>query len=577
MATLYVDLISGLDTTGDGSAGNPYLTVNKAVSIAGGPHDIRVAKTTAPTSVTGADFTWTANSVNVGTSADMTASIAVGDYIGKNSAAGNGAEETYYRVNGITNVAITLELKYGGTSAIETNCKKLVVITTGTTGTPSMTLVNNTVLSGGWNLSGTPTQDGETWFKAFGARGTTTSIGIQMSSLVGCNVSKMNPVEVYTLSGTVGSTTITNCTWYANFTYSLQLGAGTTLDGCCLICTSTPLYTTSTYNVINCIFLGGVNGFLINSNVDGTISGCKFISIVGGGLYQNNAIEGTTATNCEFRNCVAGVTLGAASTHIYVNCIFNNCGSGIIGGNNTSYINAYNCTFTNCTTRGVYFAYCHGSKFTNCTFDTCAIGVQITSYSGDMSFYNCSFLTPTSYGVSRESATNGTTYFYGCTIDGASVAKAYQTTTSPYIVRQYVLQNSFGQTGIIQGLWSVMRDNTNYRTSSPCVAISTASSTTLNNVPVKVVSSWARSGVSRTYTMWIKSASGSWAGTITPVWKLGGATIKTESNITSLTTSYVQYSWTVDSSLITSDDELSLHFIPNNNAYSIYCDDFVCS
>ena len=94
MATLYVDLISGNDTTGDGSAGTPYLTINKAVSIASGPHDIRVAKTTAYTSVAcaGAGVGWTNNSVTVTTSADLRASIAAGDYIGKTTAAGNGAE-----------------------------------------------------------------------------------------------------------------------------------------------------------------------------------------------------------------------------------------------------------------------------------------------------------------------------------------------------------------------------------------------------------------------------------------------------------------------------------------------------
>ena len=58
MAIIYVDLVNGHDAApGDGSAANPYLTLNKADGIAAGPHDIRVAKTTAAAAV-GAANTW---------------------------------------------------------------------------------------------------------------------------------------------------------------------------------------------------------------------------------------------------------------------------------------------------------------------------------------------------------------------------------------------------------------------------------------------------------------------------------------------------------------------------------------
>jgi hypothetical protein len=75
----------------------------------------------------------------------------------------------------------------------------------------------------------------------------------------------------------------------------------------------------------------------------------------------------------------------------------------------------------------------------------------------------------------------------------------------------------------------------------------------------------------------MKASSASWSGTLVPKWKLDGATIKTETTITSLTTSWVQYSYTCSGSLITADGELSLEFTPNMNAYTFYVDDFTIS
>jgi hypothetical protein len=94
---------------------------------------------------------------------------------------------------------------------------------------------------------------------------------------------------------------------------------------------------------------------------------------------------------------------------------------------------------------------------------------------------------------------------------------------------------------------------------------------------LKVFSTYVKSGLTKTYNLYIKASSASWAGTLVPKWKLGGATIKTEAPISALTTSYVLYSYTCASSLITRDDELSLAFTPNTNAYSVYFDDFTVS
>ena len=51
MAIYYVDLVSGDDGTGDGTSGNPYLTVDHANDQVDNGDEVRIAKTTAPTPI----------------------------------------------------------------------------------------------------------------------------------------------------------------------------------------------------------------------------------------------------------------------------------------------------------------------------------------------------------------------------------------------------------------------------------------------------------------------------------------------------------------------------------------------
>jgi len=124
MAIYYIDLATRDDTTGDGSAGNPYKTIDKAISLAGGPHDIRVSKTTAAGAVVGSTtFGWTYNSETVTTSTDLSGTLSVNDIIGKPTASGNGATETFYKISAISSsssLSSESSLEYSSSSSLST-------------------------------------------------------------------------------------------------------------------------------------------------------------------------------------------------------------------------------------------------------------------------------------------------------------------------------------------------------------------------------------------------------------------------------------------------------------------------
>jgi len=565
MAVLYVDLISGNDTTGNGSAGTPYLTINKAVSIAGGPHDIRVAKTTAYTSVAcaGAGVGWTNNSVTVTTSADLRGSIAVGDYIGKTTAAGNGAEETFYRVNAITAATITLEYKYQGTTASEASCNKAVVITTGSAGAAACTVVARTILSGGWNLSGTPTQDGETWYKANNTRVTGTAYGVG-GAVTAVTISKLNIVEVYVGVDIGTSSSVTDCTMHG---YSIGIyRACLTVTDCVLSALATSAIFGAT-TVTNCYCYGIVG--LSTMNANSVITNCKFYSTTG-----FVPVATWTVTGCTFAGCTTGINDTPMNFQVD-DSTFINCTTGIETlGNSYSGFSAINCTFTHCA-KGVYILQDNGVQLSGCTFNSCTIGVDLPNYAGSTILNECAFTTPTTYAIQRGIGT-GTITCIGCTIDGASIAKAYNVTASPYSLIQYVFIGSFGKNGTIYGNASVLQDSSVYRTSAPSLAIGWVSTSTKSNLDVKVISAYVNASTERTYAFYMKASNNSWSGSITVKWKLNGVTIKTESTaITSLTTSWASFSYTCAAGLITTDGELSLEFLPNMNNYSVYVDDIV--
>jgi hypothetical protein len=157
-ANYYFNLASGNDTTGDGSAGNPWKTIDKCTTTRSAGDECRGAKT-AITTLAGT-LTFTNGSTSVGTSADLTAVVAAGDFVSKNSGL-----EGWHRVASLNSTVITLSFQYwgltGSGSAVTgykvtpvAASEELDLNSSGTSTSPIL-------VSGGWDLTG-PTQDGIT-------------------------------------------------------------------------------------------------------------------------------------------------------------------------------------------------------------------------------------------------------------------------------------------------------------------------------------------------------------------------------------------------------------------------------
>lgn len=158
--TVYVDFVSGNDSTGDGSAGNPYKTPDgaSAANVLTGGDEIRVAKVDQ-TQLSGT-CTFTNGSATVNTSADQSGVVANGNMLGKNS--GN---ETWWAIASADGSSITLDYAYWGTSET-TDCYFAVPVTSNysdwNTSDPGASTSSRLKITGGYDLS-TETRTGYTF------------------------------------------------------------------------------------------------------------------------------------------------------------------------------------------------------------------------------------------------------------------------------------------------------------------------------------------------------------------------------------------------------------------------------
>lgn len=174
MTIVYCDFVNGDDDTGDGSAENPYKTIDVASAGLVGGDEIRCAKSPVPSSLSGS-LTWTNGSSSVGTSQDLTGILAARDFIRKASL--NAADyDIWWEISSITSTTITLVQTFRGYTE---TCSSLKLGTTDTgtatadqdvqgPGTDGSSRDSKIAITGGWDLS-TETQTGETWFRQTGA------------------------------------------------------------------------------------------------------------------------------------------------------------------------------------------------------------------------------------------------------------------------------------------------------------------------------------------------------------------------------------------------------------------------
>ena len=125
MAIVYCSWATGDDTTGTGTAANPYKTITKASTSRTAGDEVRVAKSPDPTALTGTTA-WTLNGTTVtGTGTLFTTELAIGDFI---SAPDGG----WYEVIALSSAtSATLFKKYPSASASGHSSQKLGVTDTG--------------------------------------------------------------------------------------------------------------------------------------------------------------------------------------------------------------------------------------------------------------------------------------------------------------------------------------------------------------------------------------------------------------------------------------------------------------
>lgn len=571
MAVIYC-ATTGNDTTGNGTAGTPYLTINKCIAVGTNGDEIRVGKTAAYTQYTSANCTWTNNSATVATSATLVGSIAVGDNVGRPGAAGNGAVETFYKVTGITATTITLQTKYYGATGTDTASIYKVVPTSAMSASAAVSVtVNKSVhISGGWNLSGTPAQDGETWITP------TTVDGFNAISITasGSTISRMNVVDgirCYTIA-TNTSGTLEYFTALSPSIYGVETVA------------------TSTVTISNVMSNGGVSNAAIAisaainnaTNVvalNGTGTGVYLLAVgveaIGFTAYCCAIGFTSNSTSVKYTNCTAEycstsgivVTSNSAAN----NCTANYNAIGITSSTTSTGMNITNCTLTGNTTYGVQCTQVHGAEVSGCTFTSNAIDVFVDIYSSNVATYNNNHNTPVNYAYSK-TLSAGTIDLFNCSIDAPSILKAFnQVAGASYFIPHYSIQNSFG--GIYGSYYAngqVVRDSSTLSTDGePTLNIQYNSTVAVSRAYLKVASWYANSGVAHTINYDLR-ANGAWVGTLIPVIKLNGVVIKTGTSITSISNgSWDSKTLSVTSGEVTTDGELSLEFNVNSNNIAV--------
>jgi len=541
MAIYYVDLVSGNDSNGGTDPLLPKLTVASAVTAASANDEIRIAKTAAPTVISGCTFGFTLGSATITTSADMRGSLAVGDVIGKTTAQGNGYQtETYYRIHAITASAITLLYGFGGTTENVTSINKLSF----TTATINISKI--LTCSGGWNFSGTPIRDGETWL--------TSSSTTSVTGVLSATISYLNMAMI------AGATWRGNCNYqYCTLTYTgynissngFQVDIGSNLSNCTVTSGAHGCYGGATSTISNCLFVNAGCGI---NNVSGTSSNCLAKCCV----TAFSTAANHTLINCSATRCITGFVSVNNASSVLISCSATACSNGF----NTIFF-MDGCTSTSCTSSGVVMdggSYSHPGIIRNHVSLNDARAFYFDRLGGTL--INCRITTPTTWGISTTLGVSTITVI-GCSIDAPSISKAYQRVSgNNYSIPQYYLQNSFGVTGTVYANTTVLEDSTTTPHSLQIIFYGTSG---LQFSPIRVASLWAKQSIALTITLQVWAPSGTFTGTVVPSLTLNGATLITLPTITTITSSIQTLTFSVTQAMMTADGMLEILVVPNGN------------
>ena len=327
MTINYCDFITGDDTTGDGSSGNPYKTITKASTGLTGGDEVRVAKSPTPTNLTGTlGFTLKSTAV-VGSGTLFTSELAIGDFV-------EGGDGYWYEFVTITSdTQATLYKRYSGNTQAGVSSRKLGVTDTGAA--PGSTTAiqqiqssgssgNTLKVSGGWDLT-TQTQTGHSWFRQMhGTFNNRYGYGLYFPI--------KNYVEVESCS-------------FLRYRYGMYLLYGsnyTVINASCLSNASRGIYgyrpVDSTFNNVTC----NCNDFGINlQERSATFNNVTCNSNTYGIYLSSNTDCISTTTVCDC-NTYYGLYLMSSHSNTFTNPICNNnlqYGINITGSHNNTFTN----------------------------------------------------------------------------------------------------------------------------------------------------------------------------------------------------------------------------------------------
>jgi hypothetical protein len=548
------------------------------------------------------NITFTRNSNSVSTSVSLVGTVAVGDYIGLTTASLNGwnkAVDTtrpniFYKVTAINTTTITLNVRYGSTTTTVSSIYRLrpntEIPSTGSASAHAITTASTSVVyEGGYsfNVAGAITRNGSTAFKPVSSGDFNCWLQTDVGSTwryfgfldggrgwVGQLAGNNNLVEfcsanttlyfAFSMGSTVGSLTARNC-WGTNN----QGSSNETF----ILSTPSPNST-----VIDCYAINNTsNARPFNSQVGGGVQfqGCRVECSLLGFSTTSGANPITQDCRCIL---VSGTSAFSGSTSSkFIDCLSETCAVGFlfVGTNNSLYMRG--CTINNSSSFGVQTASVFGATIENTTFNSNLIDVNTDQYTSGLNLINCTSNTVSNFHVARV-LNNTPITCCECTIDGLSINKAIQIVAgSNYDSPQFYLQNSYSlPDGAYYANGTYTQDTTVFRTSGSSMKLVYSSTISGTTVPIKMASFYVAGGTGKTITYYLKADSG-WSGTITPQLRLNGRLIKTETNITSLTTSWVQYTASGTSGEINRDGELSLEFVYNANSVAVWIDDITVS
>jgi len=601
-SSAYSDYVSG------GTVTKPFLTMNFLETLRGAltsPRNsfftngdtVRFARTFsygASITVGSGNIGFTRNSKTITTSADLRASLAVGDYVGKTSATLNGWDlvgqpdrpEIFYKISAITATTITIDTKYGGLTGTVNSVYRLRIGTEiRATGVASANAIStygsNIIYEGGWsfNAVGTLARDSSTAFKCVSA-----------GDFQGWNFSDLSSIWRYlsSLDSGRGFTSTSGvdclfeyCSSKTTLYYGFFLSGGVTqtlnrASNCWAISANSGAsghmyYLQSPSNRLdNCYGIAdsASNGCVQCLNKP-TLNSCLFeCSAVGA-----NGGVGAKLYNIKFNLCTSPLINVSNATFMY-NIEIDGATTGIITSALTTSVFIRGGSIKNCTI-GISNYRCFGGEINGVSFSGNAVDIQFDEYSGDIDVVDCSTNAPLNWFISRTLYTPPIKVLR-CSIDAPSVAKAIQTVAGDnYMKPQYYVQNSFGiPSGKYFAYGAYVEDTTDYRTSGYSMKLMWNSTLAGLTYPNRIASTYVTGGVAKTFHYYIKRDSGAWSGTITPILALNGKIIKTGSDITALNNDWnTEYTLSASAGEVTEDGDLTLGFIYNANNIPIWIDD----